>query len=377
MPDNIATQIADALLLRQLRVARVEAGVRAAVLRLLQATEADILDALKRLDPSEPGALVWRKRRLEHLLTTIRPVIQDGYGTIADDTGKALLDIASAEVEGTALAMNQTIGVNLIQPRVAEVTLRALVNDTLLPTASTPQDLSATGREWWRRHAASLEARVFDTMNVGIVQSESLQQLVTRVRGTRAKGYTDGVMDIARRDAQRLVRTHTSMTLNQARNSTYSANQDIIKGLKTVATMDGRTSLICIARDGSLHTADAAHTPIAPTVLPFLSGPPWHFNCRSTTVPILKSFREIAGEAGAALDVKLQAIGPGTRASMDGQVPADTTFQAFLERKGEAFQKQLLGEGRWQMWTEGKLSLPQLLDSATGEILPISALRGS
>lgn len=375
MPDNISTQIADALTERHLRVARAEAGVRADVLRLLQATEQDIVDQIRRIDPSEPGALRFRQQRLEGLLKAIRPMIQDGYDTIADGTSKALLDIASAEVGGTARAINVQLGIDLIQPRVPEAMLRALVDTTLLPTATTPQDLSAIGREWWNRQAGVLQQRVFDTMNVGIVQGETLQQLVNRVRGTRAKGYTDGVMDLARRDAQRLVRTWTSLTLNKARESTYEANQDVIKGIQHVSTLDGRTSLICIARSGNTYTLPE-HKPLPPTQHPY-APIPLHWNCRSTYIPLLKSFQDILGDAGTALDAKLQAIGAGTRASMDGQIAADTSFQAFLTRKGESFQRKLLGQTRWQLWKDGKLTLKDLLDSTTGDILPVSALRGT
>lgn len=47
---------------------------------------------------------------------------------------------------------------------------------------------------------------------------------------------------------------------------------------------------------------------------------------------------------------------------MDGQVAASTTFEAFLERKGKAFQDEMLGKGRAQLWRDGTITLPQLLD---------------
>jgi hypothetical protein len=47
---------------------------------------------------------------------------------------------------------------------------------------------------------------------------------------------------------------------------------------------------------------------------------------------------------------------------MDGQVPADQTFAAFLKKKGTTFQNKLLGPVRARLWRTGKITLQQMLD---------------
>jgi len=77
-------------------------------------------------------------------------------------------------------------------------------------------------------------------------------------------------------------------------------------------------------------------------------------NCRSAEVPVLYTLRELG------LDV--DDTPTGTRASSEGQIRADTTFEEFLGRRTEAQQDEQLGVGRAQLWRDGKLTLSQLLD---------------
>jgi hypothetical protein len=101
--------------------------------------------------------------------------------------------------------------------------------------------------------------------------------------------------------------------------------------------------------------------PIGKKSLPYRELPA-HFNCRSIYVPILKSAKEIGFD-----------IPRSTRSSMDGQVPEDMNFKDFLEKKGTAFQDEVLGKGKAQLWRDGKITLQQLLDQ-TGNPIPLKDL---
>ena len=125
-----------------------------------------------------------------------------------------------------------------------------------------------------------------------------------------------------------LVRTSINQVANTASQQVYEANQDITPRYRYVATLDTRTSAICRALDGQEFKYGKGPTP------------PQHFNCRSTTVPVI--------------DYKALGFTPppaGTRASADGQVPVNTTYGKWLYDKmpGEskadvlARQQQALG----------------------------------
>ena len=71
---------------------------------------------------------------------------------------------------------------------------------------------------------------------------------------------------------------------------------------------------------------------------------------------------------------RFSAMGTGQRASMDGPVDRKTTFADFLERKGKAFQDDVLGPGRADLWRDGKITLQDLI-SGTGRPLTLAQLR--
>ena len=118
-----------------------------------------------------------------------------------------------------------------------------------------------------------------------------------------------------------LVRTSINQVANAASQQVYEANQDITKKYRYVATLDTRTSAICRALDGREFEYGKGPTP------------PQHFNCRSTTVPIIDP------------DI-LPLSKTATRASKDGQVPLNQSYGEWLAKQPQAVQEQALGPGK-------------------------------
>jgi hypothetical protein len=139
----------------------------------------------------------------------------------------------------------------------------------------------------------------------------------------------------------------------------------MIKGIQWVSTLDTRTTLDCAARDGLLYTVDG-HEPIDHDL-------PWgggagnlHWGCRSTSAPVLKTFRE--------LGIDVDEVPKSTRSSLDGQVAQDTTFEGWLGRQSVERQNENLGVGRAEMWRDGKVSFRDLIDG-NGRELTLAELR--
>jgi SPP1 gp7 family putative phage head morphogenesis protein len=151
-----------------------------------------------------------------------------------------------------------------------------------------------------------------------------------------------------------ITRTAVQTISKDARLASLEANADIIKEVQWVSTLDSRTSDICIVRSGKLWTYPD-FKPVKHKI-PWNGGPPAHWNCRSTFIPITKSFEELTN--GRIKD----KVEPATRASMDGSVAADLTFDTFLRRKPPAFAEEMLGKGRAKLWRSRKITLNQLLD---------------
>ena len=128
---------------------------------------------------------------------------------------------------------------------------------------------------------------------------------------------------MANNQVRTIVRTSINQVSNAASQQVYEANQDITSKYRYVATLDGRTSSRCRALDG--REFDYGRGPM----------PPQHFNCRSTTVPVI--------------DYKALGIPPppeGRRAAAGGMVPADTTYGEWLAKQPKDQQAEILGAGK-------------------------------
>lgn len=118
-----------------------------------------------------------------------------------------------------------------------------------------------------------------------------------------------------------LVRTSINQVANAASQQVYEANQDITKKYRYVATLDTRTSARCRALDG--REFEYGKGPM----------PPQHFNCRSTTVPIIDP--DILPPSTVA-----------TRASADGPVPVNTSYGQWLKNQPLSVQEEVLGKDK-------------------------------
>jgi len=225
-------------------------------------------------------------------------------------------------------------------------TIAALVTGTLVEGNVTAK--------WWKRQSADFLNGFMDEIRTSMQNGESLTQAITRVTGGTVDGVTlPGIMKTTKRKAGALVSTAMNTVANEAALQSYQLNADVIKWTTQVSTLDNRTSDICIAYSGQTWDIKTL-LPVPPSTLPFNGGPARHFNCRSRLRPVTKSFRD--------LGIDLDEIPVSTRASVDGQVPADITFNQFLKKKSKTFQDDLLGKKRAELWRQDKINLTQLVD---------------
>ena len=233
-----------------------------------------------------------------------------------------LLGLAKAEAAATQTAI-ASIGLEASLPSAA--VLKAMVSDTLLQGAPLS--------EWWKKQSQDTAFKFSAQVRQGVAQGETLQQVITRIVGSKKKGIV-GIMEISHRHASTLVHDSIMQIANDARMATYKANADIMKGFEWLATLDGNTCVQCMAYSGAQW--DMEGKPIKGD-LP-LKNPPLHPNCRCVLTPLTKSYRE--------LGLNIDEMPPGTRASDLGPVPADMTMDAFLKRHDTEYLNDLLGPGR-------------------------------
>jgi hypothetical protein len=225
-------------------------------------------------------------------------------------------------------------------------TIKALVSGTLV-NGSKPS-------VWWNRQSIDFRNSFMDTIRTSMRNGESLTQAVARVTGGTVDGVTvPGIMKTTKAKASALAATSMNAVANEAALQSFQANNDVIKAVTQVSTLDNKTSDICVAYSGQTWDVNTLQ-PVMGGSLPFNGGPPRHFNCRSRLRPVTMSFKE--------LGIDKDEIPAGTRASMDGQVPADITFNQFLRGKSTQFQDDLLGPARANLWRNDQITLTQLVD---------------
>jgi len=253
--------------------------------------------------------------------------------------------LAGVDAAWAAKMLGETVPLAFDFRTPAPATLRSIVR-------SRPFD-GALLKDWWRGLSTATQDGVGRELTRGLVLGEPTQVIVRRIRGTRANGFADGYLQTPRRQIEAVVRTAVSHVTNQARAETYKANADVVQRERWVSTLDADTTEICMALDGR--------------VFPVGEGqfPPAHHQCRSVRTPITASFAELGRELG----IDLEDIAPGTRASMDGQVPADMTYGSWLRRQSAAFQDQVLGPGKAAVFRRGKVDIGRFV---TRDLRPLT-----
>ena len=176
----------------------------------------------------------------------------------------------------------------------------------------------------------------------GVFSGETTQQIARQMIGrldfaqkgnVRQIAAAGGdVTKLANYQVRTIVRTSINQVQNQASQAVYAANKKVSPKYEYVATLDSRTSAICMRLDGREFEYNKGPTP------------PQHFNCRSTTVPVVdfdglqKKYPSLEKPPASVLD---------TRPSITGRVPQGTTYGNWLLQQDRDLQIKTLGsEGK-------------------------------
>ncbi len=363
---------------------RFDAATRRRIRAVLIQLQDELVIALGGVDFSN----VARESRLQALLDQVDKILATNYRGMRTILARDMRDLAALEQTFAVDGMNKLFKVDIMSAALTPEKLRALARNADI--------LGAPAREWWSRQGGRMQRAFQDNMRQGFLLGESTGDLVRRVRGTStgkrqiielANGSTKsvhvfegGIMQVSTREAEALVRTAVQSVANQVRLETYRANKDVIKTLQAQVTLDSATSSICQSH-GSIPDEWDIETlePIGGSNT-WTGPPPWHFNCRSSLLPITKSWEELQqqGRTGTRKQRRIARTLDNNapkrlRASMDGQVPRGISFDKWLKRQPKSIQLDLLGPTKRRLWLKGKLSLSQMLDQ-TGRPLSLAQI---
>lgn len=238
-----------------------------------------------------------------------------------------MTDLTSNEMDWQVKTIKESLGFDL---EMVVPAVRSVVRATKATSFA-----GSTLDQWFESLSRSTQRGIMVAVNRGIVEGETTEQIIRRIRGSKATGYTDGVFETTRRQAETIARSTVNHVTNQARLELFKENADIIKGLKWTATLDSRTSWTCAGLDGKVFPLDKGPRP------------PAHPNCRSTMTVVLKDAEALG----------LNELPEGQRASINGQVPASITYGEWLKGQPASVQREVLGKTRAKLFTDGKLDI--------------------
>lgn len=287
-----------------------------------------------------PGTQIW----LKEVLATVN----DEYDAVKKSIQERQRETIPLFAEHEADVAGQQLGSIPVDVKTAGPDMGMLMSSI----RSLPADAGSTLSELLDKFDTNARARLTASIRQGMTEGETLDQLVRRIRGSAVKParwgkgqdgkkvykpgtYEGGVIDTTTRGAEAYVRTTISHIANTTRNETYKANEDLVKAVQWVATLDLRTCIDCAALDGKTWALNDPH----PT-------PPIHPGDRCVLTPVLKSWKE--------LGIDMAEIPESTRASMDGQVPESLKYGEWLKRQPAAKQDEVLGKGRADLFRAGK-----------------------
>ncbi len=341
---TVNERLLEAAIRRAIDTQQYSNGVERRMIALLNRADADLMARLAAALSQLP-AESFTVARLEALIVSVRALNASVYQSIGDALSDEVRRFASIETGYQYRLFQSAISAEILQA----VALTAVSSDQAYAAALARPFQGRLLSEWAQSIGDDRMRRIREAIRIGYVSQETNDDIIRRIRGTRARQYSDGIIEADRRTLATIVSTAVSHTAASAKERFYEANGSLIKALRWTSTLDGRTSAICIARDGKMYGADDKHRPIGHS-LPWLGGAgKAHFNCRSVMTPVLKSWKELGG-------ADISEFSPSTRASMDGQVPDDTDYPTWFAKQSAARQDQIVGKTRGLAYRRGDVT---------------------
>jgi len=330
--------------------------------RLINAYNDIIIDAVNQLRVIDEATAPVKAARLRAILAQLKASLATWAGDSTELTANELQGLAQLQSEFVTEQLARTLPAGMrsavntveISPQFAQsvvttdptqINVVALSDDLVAAVQGAPQTFSLTAAKGatitlpngqvvekaFRGIAESQAERFGQVVRNGLLTGETTPQIAKRLIGTLQFGENRTVKQaiaaggelttIPDNQVMALVRTSINQVANSASQQVYEANQDITKKYRYVATLDTRTSAICAALDGREFEYGKGPTP------------PQHFNCRSTTVPIIDP----------------DILPPSTtakRASQDGQVPINMSYGEWLAEQPKSVQAEAIGASK-------------------------------
>lgn len=327
---GVNDDLADEAIMRSIRAMRAGNAIWQELLPILRRAERELFAKLEEIG----GTRSFQSSRAERMLREVRRIIDDGAEKFYARLEGHGVTLAEIEATATAASLARHVPFDYDWASPAPKLLKAIAIERPFEGAILRDHIS----KW----SADTIFRMQGELRTALLQGETIEQMQRRLRG---------VAEIRIDNARTISRTFASHVTNSARADIYAANADVIAEEMWTATLDDRTCLRCGPLDNKRYPVGKGPRP------------PLHFSCRCVRVPIVRGRDEL---------IKKGILPPGSRASVDGQVPESLKFEDWLRRQSEARQKEVLGAKRLNLWKNGT-KLDKFVNDEN-EIIPLADL---
>lgn len=337
--------ILDASILHETRLEKLKNNiVNRSISILKQADTALFAELTKQLEilPKESFTV----QRLEALLVSVRDLNAQAYSELSNKLNSDLKEFTEYELDYQYQLFRDTIPV--------QVSLSTVSAEQVYTAAFARPFQGVLLKEALDGVELDKAVRIRNAVRIGYVNNQTISQIVTTIRGTRALNYKDGLLEQNRSNVESIVRTAVSHFSAFSRKRFMEANRSVLKGEQYLSVLDTRTTPRCQSLSGKVY-------PVGEGIYP-----PQHWNCRSVRVAVTKSWRELGFD--------VDEIPLSTQASMDGQVPSNWDFNDWLKRQSLERQEEVLGVTRAKLYRAGDLPVKGYINNK-GEYYTLKQLK--
>lgn len=347
LPDDAI----DRLIRNALALQRAHNAIARDASGIIRALFDEVVGELVKIDPTGPSAERYRRMRVEKLLERVEDLTGGAFRAWHRQVRGDLAHLGRRQGEEATKILLAAIGDHRVAARIGARTPISVNQMKAILDHNPFRGETLSG--WAEVQEQATVRRIRQQVQIGMAENEAIEELVERIRGAGPAGRrAGGVLQATEREAEAIVRTAVTEVAAVAHLETYQQNRDVTTAYQYTATLDSRTSAVCRALDGKVFRYDDPEKKI----------PPQHWNCRSAIVPVVDWDR-----------LGIEPPAPGTRASMDGPVPASLDYEGWLRGQSKATQNEILGPGRADLFREG-VSLADMI-RRDGSVIPLSELR--
>lgn len=312
--------------IRQIDLQRVATWMLLQLTAQLDLLRDELVNSLVTISPTGVDSYGAQQNRLAKLIARTEEQITKVYQELTSRMEGYFQDLADIEEEDQRKRMLAIFGLDIGRSKI---------------DADAMLILGATLAGWFDQQAGNLQFRISRTLADGVLNGDTLDKLLDRIKGTKDTGFHDGPLEASKTEGEMVLRTAADTIPNEVSEAIAENNPEpepaeptqsatvIRYGWQQISVLDNRTTQICRAyawKIWNMHFEPVGHK------LPYDGGPPRHANCRSHIVMIL----------------------------LDDPVK-ETTFKDWLNQKPQAAQDKIFGKKKMDMWRRGVITDTDLI----------------